>query len=78
MPATGDRVPTVYLENHHVVNLDPANPIEISYQQRIGSRPVGTESPQLLKQGADLQHSRTIVNGISRIGWMKVVMKRNG
>ena len=70
MPATGDRVPTVYLENHHVVNLDPNDPITISYEKRIGNRPVGTESPELLKQTADLQHSRTIVNGISRIGWM--------
>ncbi|WP_019028880.1 sulfatase family protein [Colwellia piezophila] len=70
MPATGDRVPTVYLENHHVVNLNPNDPITISYEKRIGERPVGTESPELLKQKADLQHSATIVNGISRIGWM--------
>lgn len=70
MPATGDRVPTVYLENHKVVNLDPNDPITVSYEKRIGDRPVGTESPELLKQLADLQHSRTIVNGISRIGWM--------
>ncbi|MGJ8694160.1 MAG: sulfatase family protein [Thalassotalea sp.] len=70
MPATGDRVPTVYLENHNVVNLDPNAPITISYEKRIGNRPVGTESPELLKQTADLQHSATIVNGISRIGWM--------
>ena len=70
MPATGDRVPTVYLENHRVVNLDPNDPITVSYEKRIGDRPVGTESPELLKQKADLQHSRTIVNGISRIGWM--------
>jgi len=70
MPATGDRVPTVYLENRHVVNLNTNNPITISYKERIGKRPVGTESPELLKQKADLQHSATIVNGISRIGWM--------
>ncbi len=70
MPATGDRVPTVYLENHNVVNLDPNDPITVSYEKRIGDRPVGTESPELLKQTADLQHSATIVNGISRIGWM--------
>jgi arylsulfatase A-like enzyme len=70
MPATGDRVPTVYLENHTVVNLDPNDPITVSYEKRIGNRPVGTESPELLKQKADLQHSATIVNGISRIGWM--------
>jgi len=71
MPATGDRVPTVYLENHHVVDLDKNDPITVSYEERIGQRPVGTESPELLKQTADLQHSATIVNGISRIGWMK-------
>ncbi len=70
MPATGDRVPTVYLENHHVVNLDTNEPITVSYEKRIGQRPVGTENPELLKQKADLQHSATIVNGISRIGWM--------
>jgi len=70
MPATGDRVPTVYLENHNVVNLDPSDPITVTYKKRIGQRPVGTESPELLKQQADLQHSATIVNGISRIGWM--------
>lgn len=70
MPATGDRVPTVYLENHHVVGLDKNDPITVSYKGRIGDRPVGTESPELLKQKADLQHSATIVNGVSRIGWM--------
>ena len=38
MPATGDRVPTVYVENHTVVNLDPNDPITISYEERIGDR----------------------------------------
>jgi len=70
LPATGDRVPTVYLENHHVVGLDMNDPIKISYKAKIGTRPVGTEQPKLLKQTADLQHSASIVNGISRIGWM--------
>lgn len=70
LPATGDRVPTVYLENHHVVGLDPNDPLTVSYVEKIGDRPTGTENPELLKQTADLQHSATIVNGISRIGWM--------
>ncbi|MBH0022465.1 MULTISPECIES: sulfatase family protein [unclassified Pseudoalteromonas] len=70
IPATADRVPTVFLENHHVVNLDPNDPITISYEKRIGNRPVGTEHPELLKMSADLQHSNTIVDGVSRIGWM--------
>src|SRR6478672_8763037 len=70
IPATGDRVPTVYVENQKVVNLDKADPIKVSYKANIGNRPTGTENPELLKMKADLQHSNTIVNGVSRIGFM--------
>ena len=31
MAATGDRVPTVYIENRRVVGLDPSDPISVSY-----------------------------------------------
>ena len=31
MPATGDRVPCVWVENDRVVNLDPADPIRLDY-----------------------------------------------
>ncbi len=71
IPTTPDRVPTVYVENHRVVNLDSDDPIEISYQQPIGTEPTGAKNPELLRYPADEQHSGTIVNGISRIGWMK-------
>lgn len=71
LPATGDRVPTVYVENQEVVNLDPDDPITISYEENISDRPTGLERPDLLKMKADTQHSQTIVNGISRIGYMK-------
>ncbi|MBT5187928.1 MAG: arylsulfatase [Kordiimonadaceae bacterium] len=70
MPATGDRVPTVYLENHNVLNVDKNDPIEISYHVNVGNRPTGMERPDLLRQAADPQHSETIINGISRIGSM--------
>jgi arylsulfatase A-like enzyme len=70
IPATGDRVPTVYTENQRVVNLDPKDPIKVSYKSKIGNRPTGTENPELLKMKANLQHSNTIVNGVSRIGFM--------
>ncbi len=36
IPATGDRVPCVYVENRKVVNLDPNDPIEVSFNQPIG------------------------------------------
>ncbi len=70
MPATGDRVPTVYLENHNIVNLDQNDPIEVSYSEKVGNRPTGIERPDLLRFGADPQHSETIINGVSRIGTM--------
>lgn len=37
IPATGDRVPCVWVENDHVVNLDPADPIKLDYSIRRGS-----------------------------------------
>ena len=40
IPATGDRVPCVYVENHRVVGLDPKDPIQVSYGSRSAtSRP---------------------------------------
>ncbi len=71
LPATGDRVPTVYLENHHVLNLSDDDPLYVSYKGKIGNRPTGDENPELLRQKADPQHNKTIINGISRIGWMQ-------
>src|SRR5262245_2361334 len=35
MPATGDRVPTVYVENRRVVGLDPADPISVRYDEPV-------------------------------------------
>ncbi|MEM9984689.1 MAG: arylsulfatase [Bacteroidota bacterium] len=71
IPATGDRVPTVYVENHQVLNLDPVDPISVSYKDPIPGVRTGQSHPQLLRYPADPQHSQTIVNGVSRIGYMK-------
>lgn len=70
IPATGDRVPCVFVENHRVVGLHPADPIAVSYHQRIGSEPTGAERPEWLKIKGDRNHSDSIVNGVSRIGFM--------
>ena len=70
IPATLDRVPTVFVENQTVVNLDPADPITVNYNYKIGTDPTGLERPDLLKFGADTQHSNTIIDSISRIGYM--------
>ncbi len=71
IPATVDRVPNVWIENHKIVSLDPTDPITVSYVTNISDDPTGLEHPELLKQKADKQHSGTIINGISRIGFMK-------
>jgi arylsulfatase A-like enzyme len=69
VPATLDRVPCVFVEDHRVVNLDPKDPIQVNYDHKIGNEPTGLENPELLKVRADTQHSNTIINGISRIGF---------
>ena len=70
LPATVDRVPCVYVENHHVVGLDPADPIQVSYEEKIGDWPTGKDHPELLKLKPSHGHDQTIINGISRIGYM--------
>ncbi len=70
MPATGDRVPCVYFEQGRVVGLDPADPIAVSYGERIGTAPSGEEARDTLRQDWSHGHHDTIVNGVSRIGWM--------
>lgn len=70
LPSTGDRVPTVYVENRRVLNLDPKDPILVSYGKKIGDRPTGKENPEFLKMHWSHGHDNTIINGISRIGFM--------
>ncbi|WP_020600221.1 sulfatase family protein [Spirosoma panaciterrae] len=70
LPATGDRVPCVYVENHRVVGLDPNDPIQVSYTTPIGSDPTGKAHPERLKMTYSHGHDQTIVNGVSRIGYM--------
>lgn len=70
IPATGDRVPCVYVENHRVVGLDPADPIRVSYGEPIVGEPTGRDNPELLKVHPSHGHDQAIVNGISRIGYM--------
>ena len=70
IPATGDRVPCVYVENSRVVGLDPDDPIEVSFKKPIGDEPTGKDHPELLKMHPSHGHDQTIINGISRIGYM--------
>ncbi len=72
IPATGDRVPCVFVENRNVVNLDKNDPITVSYKKPIDSNaPTGKKNPELLRQIPSHGHDQSIVNGISRIGYMQ-------
>lgn len=72
MPATADRVPTVFVEGGEVVGLDQSDPIQVSYDKPIGNEPTGKEQPELLKMRSSpgQGHDQTIINGIGRIGYM--------
>ena len=73
MAATNDRVPCVYLDGRDVVGLDPADPIEVEYNRNkpFPGLPTGKDNPELLKMKYHHGHDMSIVNGVSRIGYMK-------
>ena len=73
MAATNDRVPCVYVEDRHVVNLDPSDPIEVTYNwdEAYEGVPTGRHNPELLKMKHSHGHDGTIVNGVGRIGHMR-------
>lgn len=74
MAATADRVPCVWVENQRIVNLDPNDSIEVSYETPFPGEPLGSTHPELLtvqRPSPNHGHDQAIVNGISRIGYMK-------
>ncbi|MDR8392413.1 arylsulfatase [Aliifodinibius sp. S!AR15-10] len=95
LPVTNDRIPTVFVEGHHVYQLSEEDePLRVKYpeegdhqyqeqqfgqgdasspqvpQPLVGNLPSGHTHPEKLRYPADAQHSGTIVNGVSRIGYM--------
>ena len=71
MPDTQDRVPTVYIENGNVINLDIEDPISVSFKKNFDGLPTGKENPELLSMMWEHGHNGSIINGIPRIGFMK-------
>ena len=74
MAATGDRVPCVWVENGRVAGLDPNDPIAVSYNAPFEGEPLGKTHPHLLTKlhpSPNHGHDQAVVNGISRIGYMK-------
>lgn len=70
IPATGDRVPCVFVENGRVADLDPADPIHIDYKEPFSGELTAHDHPELLRMQASHGHDNAIVNGIGRIGYM--------
>ena len=71
MAATQDRVPTVYIENGNVVNLDKNDPIEVNYKTNFEGEPTAITNPEMLSMKWHHGHNNSIVNGVPRIGFMK-------
>lgn len=71
MAATADRTPCVFIENGKVENLDPKDPIQVSYTSNFEGQPTGYTNPEMLRLHPSHGHDMTIVDSISRIGYMK-------
>lgn len=69
LPTTNDRVPQVYVENHRVLNLDPADPLWVGMKKPSEDHPTGITHRDTLKMDWTHGHNSTIHNGISRIGF---------
>ncbi|WP_145263856.1 sulfatase-like hydrolase/transferase [Planctomycetes bacterium Pan216] len=69
LPTTNDRVPSVYVENHRVVNLDPKDPLWVGNKKPSPDHPTGVTIRDQLKMDWSRGHNHTVHNGIGRIGY---------
>lgn len=69
LPTTNDRVPQVYVHDHRVPNLDPADPLWVGTKKPSPDHPTGLTHRDTLKMDWSHGHNATIHNGISRIGF---------
>jgi len=69
LPTTNDRVPQVFVQNHRVPNLDPADPLWVGNKKPSRDHPTGITHRETLKMNWSHGHNSTIHNGISRIGF---------
>ena len=69
LPTTNDRVPSVYVENDRVKNLDPADPIWVGSKTPSPGHPTGITHRDTLKLDWSNGHNQSINNRIGRIGF---------
>jgi arylsulfatase A-like enzyme len=75
LPSTNDRVPCVYVENRHVVNLDPKDPLFVGKPADAPAEstkyPDGKKNPEAMTYYPSSHgHNTVVINGIGRIGYM--------
>ena len=77
LPSTNDRVPCVYLDGHHVVGLDPADPLFVGNKLKDVQKPGSTQYPNgrtnteaMTYYPSTHGHNDSVINGIGRIGYM--------
>lgn len=69
LPTTNDRVPQVFVEDHRVRNLDPADPLWVGNEPPSPDHPTGITHRDTLRMNWSRGHNQTIHNGIGRIGF---------
>jgi len=69
LPTTNDRVPQVFVEDHRVRNLDPADPLWVGDTKPAPDHPTGVDQRSRLTMDWSKGHNDTVHNGIGRIGF---------
>lgn len=69
LPTTNDQVPCVYVRGHHILNLDQADPVDV-FKRNPDGQPTGRTHRQQLKMNWSHGQNDSIVNSVSRIGFM--------
>ena len=69
LPTTNDRVPQVFVEDHRVRNLDPADPLWLGSKKPSADHPTGIDRRADLKMDWSRGHNDTVHNRIGRIGF---------
>ena len=66
--ATNDRVPCIFIENGNGVNLDPNDPLYVSYRKNFEGEPTGKDNPELLRMHPSVGHAGSIRSEERHVG----------